>query len=307
MTLANTYYPHALVFSTGIDTVQLTDVSPSRGYQVVRENQASEAVSCFVGASESRPTMGFTSRDIKVIVAMLAGGDEGCVDDLSGDNVIALYRAGKPHGLRVDGATTTHIASILTSAAMLQLESLTARQGDFAEVTCQITAGRTAGESMTVLGSQALPAVGGCNNLYKLGKVVFNGTAIPGVTGIQLSGGVSQRTILSDGESFPSFVGVDRIEPTLSVTTADLNQFTEALATSGGDAITSVICYLQRMSETAYHYAAGSSQHIKLTIAGGIKLVDSTRSSPAETDVMFHVRKSGTEPLLKWEVDQAIT
>jgi len=291
MALDRVYYPHALKLPSP-EITHISEISPTRGFQMVFESAAGAPHPCFAGVQSSDPGMAFSSRQLKSIL-------DTCTSyricrDLSAGDVTLWYRAGKPMDVRELEATSVHIAAQLVASSMLIWSTIRAQNAQVAEIDCNlVTAKRGILEPMAWLGSQPLPASAGCSRIYSLGPVYHNGVLLNGVTGVTVTSGIQQEKISADGTPYPTYQGVRDYHIQASIQSSNLAEIVNS--SNGGDSFNTLEIYLRRMSSTNYYVDNGVAEHIKLTLNGGLRTVDGATGSPATTNPMFYT--TGLTPL----------
>jgi hypothetical protein len=292
MALDNIHYPHAIRLPNP-EIVHLTAVNPDRGYNVVTESAAGEAVPCFVGVGSIAPVLTFTSRQLKSILDVLTV--QSLLRDLSGDTVDLWYRAGRPMDIREENGVAKHIVARLATSAMLYWNQIRVTQGSIAEIDCSMpTAKRTIADPMVWLGSQTLPTVSGCQRIYGMGPVRLNGTLLTGVTGWTMTSNVQLEQISADGDKFLTYLGVNNFHPQVQLNSANLNEI--VASSNGGDAFNTLDLYLQRMVSTDVFDSPTATTHIRVTLFGGLRTVPGATGSPATVSPMFYSVKSSSFP-----------
>src|SRR6185436_20732774 len=114
------------------------------------EFSASQAVPQFTGTHQAAPDNRFSTSQIKAILD--ACTDYNVAKDYSGlGNVDVEYKAGINSGVRTPDATLAHIRGRGTNNTMLCWESITARQGQIAELRCRLVHVYNAGSGVDPL------------------------------------------------------------------------------------------------------------------------------------------------------------
>jgi len=288
MALANTYYPHAILFGASPTITQLTDVDASNNVQDFMEFSASEFGPQFVGLMAANPNINFTTRDLKTVFDDL--DDEDLAVNLSAGNVDLWYKQGKPLGTRTADITAAHIRARLTTNAMAYWRSFRVRQGQAAELACSlVTQWDGTNDPLIFTGSTALSGTSAVNQVYSLGLVDINGTDLTGVTSVDWDNNVRLETISSDGEAFPGFVGIETMSPEITIETMDTTQL--ATFDLRGTALTGLTVYLRKMQRDNIFVIDATAEHIKISATDGIVYGEGVRGSPGEARLTVKLQK----------------
>ncbi|TXH41658.1 MAG: hypothetical protein E6Q97_37110 [Desulfurellales bacterium] len=293
MALQRVYYPAAIQLPSP-EITHISDMAPSRNYQVVVERTAGSPTPCFVGVETADPDLSFTTRQLKTVLDVCTS--KYICRDLSAGTVDIWYRAGKAMDIREAPTTAVHLVGRLTQSAMLCWSSLRVATGSTADMSARIVTARRASvvDPMIWLGSQQLPTLSGCNRIYGMGPVRLNGNLLEGVTGWTLGINPTMEPIRSDGAKTNTYQGIREYHP---VVTLNSNNAAEIADSSfGGDSFNTLELFLQHMTSTNMFNAVDSGTHIKITVYGGLKTVDGITGAVAATSPMFH--SVGDDPIL---------
>lgn len=198
--------------------------------------------------------------------------------DSSAGNLDFFLKKASDLGVRVADATAEHLRYRATQGLLTWNNISVSQDG---EATAQIAFIPTYDGSNAPLvpaGTVALSGTPTAAEVYTLGPVKFAGAAISGVESWSLDLGQQLYQIAADGEPYLSFVGVQQIEPVLTIRGVNaVHQLTYGLA---GSAISvSWQIYLKRMAADGTHVANGTSSHI--AIAGGAGMIEPTDNAGA--------------------------
>jgi hypothetical protein len=261
-------YLCGLSLPTGALITQLTDCTPKSALELISNFCAGDVVPQFLGGHGAKPQVDFRSPQVKTILDLC--GLFGY--DTSAGNTDLHYRAGT--NLSTRAATGLRIRLL---RALLHWTQIEAQQNKEAEISCSIIPtfdGTNA--PMTPAGAIAMPALAALpQQYYTLGPVVLNGTALPGVSSWSLDLGVKTLVEAADGESYPSWCGVESHSPVLTVACRGLAAWYDVGV--GGLPVTSLAFYLRKkLLDRAGCEANGSAVHIKFTAAKGMVYVEQT-------------------------------
>jgi hypothetical protein len=279
---------------------ELVDCTPKPAVELLSALCAGDVVPQFVGGHGAQPQVDFRSPQIKTILD--ACGLYGY--DTSAGNTDLHYRAGT--NLSTRAAIGLRVRCL---RALLHWTQISARQKGAAEISCSLIPtfdGTNA--PLSVAGSSAVPVLGALpQQYYTLGPVVVNGAALAGVSDWSLDLGVKTNVEAADGESYPSWCGVESHSPVLTVNCRAIGAW--YTAGMGGTALTSLAFYLRkkRLDNMACEENA-TAVHIKFTAAKGLLYVDQLgggADGPASCTVKIYLRRAAPADIHCLAVDTA--
>lgn len=103
---------------------------------------------------------------------------------------------------------------------------------------------------------------------YVLFAVTIDGTVIDGITSQQVGHNIQKAINHNDGSPESRFAGVMSAKPTISFTTVALKKLLDVIGTQGAAISSSVVLFFQKTAANGKR--AGSTSHLKLTIAAGL-------------------------------------
>lgn len=314
----NLFYPHSIQFAGSysepppvLNIMLLEDVTADRDYAITKHSSASAFAPCFIGVDSASPKIRWTTKELDVLFgAILAQTTPaihplGLVRSVDEGTVDLWYRAGTKFGFRDAVASASHIKCRMVQNAMLYWDTLNA-DPSIATVSANLVASFAAQgtDLMQVVKDQASLPDAACDDLYALSKVTVNGTELAGVQSVQWNNNVQVASRISAGETGPGYIGIDRTEPVVTVTTDDATELADSM--EGGDVLTSIVVYLQRKSRTNFYTALANTDHISLTAVGGTKVVPSISGGPASVDLVCHIEQKFNNPLMTVALGVAI-
>lgn len=280
-------YLYGIKLPSGALISELTDATPKPNIEVLTAMCAGDTMPQFLGGHGAKPQIDFSTPQIKTVLD--ACGMLGY--DASAGNLDLHYRSGRKYGTRA--ATGLRIRMI---NSLLWWTQLSARQNGAAEITCSVApAFDGTNPPMTPAGAVAVPAMSALpQEFYTLGPVSINGYAVAGVEEWSLDLGVKTQMKAADGESYPSWIGVESHSPVLTVKTAALAAW--ATTGVGGLALTALEFYLRKKKlDNAGCEANGSAVHVKFAATKGVVYVEQSSGGaeePAACTLKVHLRKA---------------
>ncbi len=104
--------------------------------------------------------------------------------------------------------------------------------------------------------------------LFTLGGVLINGVQVDSVQGVSIDSGIELVKKITDGQVFPTFVGIMARQPRITVNTDDV-ELLNTLGISGSAITTNATIFLRKMDEDGTRVADGTAQHISFVINQG--------------------------------------
>jgi hypothetical protein len=253
---------------TVIKDIQSSTLSPN--LQMALLGASGTAYKTFVAVQRIAPIFDFTSGDIKAILAKLTSQIALAID---GDFLIWFQKMAEG-GIRSAGST--HTKGTVVKGIMIPL-TLSLRDGAPAVITCQVIMVSADGSTspLTLAGSQALVAAAGAAACWTLGEVSINGTVLEGVEEVSINFGVQPVAMGNSGMVYPTFSGVQMVDPSISITAASIDEFISWGLDGIAQSATDTVINIQDMTEGGIR---GSSPVI-CTIDEGMF---TTRSVPAQ-------------------------
>jgi hypothetical protein len=290
MTTTTVYYPHAIVSGNpALTLTQLDDVQPAHNYQDLTEFAAGQVGPQFTGTHLASPDNRFSSTQLKAILDVCIAGKYNVIRDLSGGNVDVEFKAGENRGTRIADASLAHIRGRMANNAAICWESFAARMGGTVSLRCRIVAVQVGGNDPLIFtNSLALTASSDVTQLYTLGPVKINGTFLSAVQEVDWANNLQYEEIADSGEPFPTYFGVMRLAPVLTVRTRDLS----VVSTFGtrGTALSALSQFLRKKLVSDINEADATAVHIALTATTGT--VKARQISGNMAEVQVHLRQS---------------
>jgi len=218
----------------------------------------------FVGGA---PVLGFTTLDLKAFLDECAL--TGMLVDADGSHpgVVAYWQRMAHGGGR--GGASVH-ASTTFGDGILVPRSIQLSHGGNARLSAELAATSSDGSTapMTYAGTASLdagtyPAAGAA---WTLGKVNLNGTELAGLRSVEIQCGVTLDVEGGDGDQWPTFASIRRIQPTVTATGRHVD--ITSTVTESGVYYTAeqVTVYARKRSEGGGYVADGTAEHIKFTL-----------------------------------------
>jgi hypothetical protein len=192
-------------------------------------------------------------------------------------------------GLR-KGATS-HEKLAIATGLMVPRQLSVAHNGE-AKLTFDVIGVNAAGTVSPVVrtASQSLPALTYTREVFTLGPVKLNGTAVDGVQEVTIDFGIKEEVKAGSGALYPQLVAISEIRPRVTVRVNDES----ALATLGLQGVaqgaTDSLIYLRKLSADGQRVADGTAQHVSFSINKGLWLPSSKGGQhPGEIATSFDI------------------
>src|SRR3972149_3019380 len=267
---------------------ELTDCTPAANVQTLIAKAAGDTLPSFVGGQGLTPAISFRSPQLKTILD--ACGLWGY--HMSGGNCVLNDRSAT--NLSTRGTTGTRIRAL---RALLYWTTLSVRQGGQAEISCNIQPtfdGTNA--PLVAAGPVSVPPAVLAQEYFTLGPVYVNGSQLGGVEDLNLDLGVKMNIKAADGETYPSWCGIDEHMPVLTITAPKLSLW--PTFTPGGTALSALTFGLRKKKiDSAANVPNATAEHILFTATGGGAIFLDPASGgvtdPANAVIKIHLRRSG--------------
>jgi len=283
MAAPSVYYPHAIIFPDATTITQFDKLEPENNYADLTEYSASDVMPLYTGSHSAAPQLRFKTPQIKKFLDHI-DVDSVCGDESSG-NLDIMYRAGTNKGTRVATITTSHLRARMTSNAWIALESISAKDGELAELDGRIQPVWDESNNPIIwTAGVANAGTAAAGDLFGLGPIKLQGSFIEGVMGWDLNLNLEYEEIRGDGKGFPVYLAVKRARPVLSFDTTDR----AVMATYGaaGTALSGLSFFLRKKAISGINVANATEEHIEFTAQSGTIKADS-----AAGRVMIHLRE----------------
>jgi hypothetical protein len=164
------------------------------------------------------------------------------------------------------GGASTHFKNVINNA-LVTMKSLSASQGGNASAALSVdTCWDGTNLPFAYASGVSLLATPVVNQLFTLGPVEINGTAIGGVSNLEIDLGFGVKKESSDGEAYPSYIYVESYNPKVTFTLKDASYISTIglLGTTQGGTASNF--YFRAKQQGAVTYSNASTQHIKVTM-----------------------------------------
>lgn len=247
---------------------QLEDTTPQANHQMIQSYAAGFPEPLFTGVVGLKPDVTFRCSQIATLI-----GDFGLFgSDLSSGNTDLYYKKLVNRGNRVADATTSHMRFRMAKA-FGYMRSITAGHQSEAKADVRIVPIYD-GTNVPIIpaGSVALAGTPSSAEHFCLGPISINGSALPGAQNMTLDFGCQVDESGSDSEPWTSFLSLENIRPTITITGLAIEPWTSYGVI--GTALTSFTMYLRKVSKEATggvpYIADGTGAHIKFTATAGL-------------------------------------
>lgn len=233
------------------------------------EYQSADYAPGYAGAKSVAPTYKLDTMDLNGVFDIVAAGEDDLLCDFSAGNVDWLYRAAKNRGSREAVDVAKHYVYRMIQNALFYWEGFRADSKGEVKISTRTIATLKGGNPVTTLiPNQTLPSASAVEDMYTMGKVVVNGTAITRLQNINWANGVKIESALADGAASPTFAGVDEIKPICQFDTQDLAAV-GAFGFGGFPISANFDVYLRKRMIGKINHPDASQVHIRLRATAG--------------------------------------
>ena len=292
-----TYYLHPVsVASTTIDGILSCDFDPGAMFDRPITDGNVDPFANFKTAVNARATW-----STHAIATAL-----GVAGFSTAAGAVVLEDAQITAGAKISGSNHNKVTM---AAARVFPRSLTCRQDGHAVLTQEAIAYVAAGgnESASIQFDQALTSfTPGSDEVFTIGPVSIEGTAIEGVEGINIAFGIGELIRRTDGFLSPKAVDIQSRLPVITLDVSDLDQLDAVVNASNASGIpisTGIILYFRKRDVDGTFVADGTAEHVKVTIAAGtIKMGAVSGTYPRSGQIIIEPRRDAAASI---QIDNA--
>lgn len=248
-----------------------------------------------------------TTRTVDVATVLAAVGFNG----LALTEMTTWFQKGKDCGTR--DATAVHAKAVATGGcAVMRALRAAHNQVVIAEIQSFLKSSDGLTDPLAWSYTQSLAGSVSAAAHYTLGPVYVtpSGGSRTQITvqDWELDPGIDVEPESDDGLTYPTYVGINKREPKVSINTPDIDH-TNVIDMNG--TIGEAELFLRKISEggEGARVADGTAEHIKITIADGLILTDNVNAETdgkAQANMMVDCSYDGSNAIVVLEFDQAI-
>lgn len=282
---------HAIAFPSSVYITQLRELTTAKNFELFREHSTGEEAPQHSGGLMSAPDAAFRTPQLKALLDLCNGGEQGLCRAYTSGTVSLYYRKGKKRGLREAVASTVHDRFDGVNNAFLFWDSISGSAGEIAEANARLQFVSDDGDSkpLTHVGSTALAGASATADHYVIGPVYLNGTLVDAVIDWNLDNQLTLDEAIDAGSKFKTFSAIDRWQPRLTLSSNDLTL--EDTYDEEGTALTSLSIYLRKQKANGLLVPKATAEHIKITATAGSIFVPQTAGQSAATQVVVLIDK----------------
>ncbi|HEX8914418.1 MAG TPA: hypothetical protein VF796_18870 [Humisphaera sp.] len=242
---------------------QVQGYEPDPGFELLVHTGDGQTDMAFAAIMQQSPRVGFSTTAVARALAVSA---------LSGASLSAgmdiWFQRVAHGGTRTGGSTSLKLSS---AKGLLVPMFVEAAQGGPATIhyTAVITSADGTTIPFTATASQALPSFALADEVFTVGPASLNGTAVEGVQSVRVDLGFQVLTKAGDGHAYPTFAGIARRQPTISIRTLDVSALASGNFSAAQTATDSVV-YLRKLAKNGTRVGDATAQHVKFTVDDGI-------------------------------------
>jgi hypothetical protein len=286
---------------------QVQSFAISTGLQRIIQRGDGAVDPTYVAIMSQRPMLRFTSTAIATYLGACGIGGT-IIDSGTYPGLEAWFQKMDEGGTRASGSS--HLL-MTVNEGLLVPRAIQAGQDGVATIDLEavITYDGT-NEPIVLADSQALSGSPATAELFTVGPVNINGSALESIQSITIDFGIGVTVQSGDGQVWPTYAAIMSREPSIRVRTTDataINTFgLDGTAQSASDSVV----FLRKLSEGGTRVADNGSEHISFTIDEGMITVenqDVSQDGVAMADIVITPTYDGTAAILVIATDADIT
>jgi hypothetical protein len=254
-------------------------------------------------ALEGKPSISLVSEEVARVLAV-TGAKGVDISTLSGGVVLYFKRLGI-----VGNASGSSHVTVTIAAGVVVVDSYGGTQGQTAKINFRVVPGNASGTNPVAIASNAALPTLQAPEVFTLGPVKLNGTAVAGVQSWNIAMAPQVIQAGDSGHAYPTMVSLENSTPTCEVSTLDLAAFSTLTAagfvTQGA---TDTSLFLRAVTNGGTLVADATENHLLVQIAAGIWTRTSTGGSRAASmSFRANIIGNGTDPIVAVTPSSAIT
>lgn len=256
---------------------EVTQRKINSGIKSMIETPAGHTHPMFRSNQEQMPVIEFGTPELATLLAAapLMGGV------ISGTPLVAWLKKAST-GSNVARATTQH-AKVTVNLGFFHWTSISLPSNGRGEANCVVTASYDGTNDPLVYATGvALSGNLTATEYFCGGPVYVNGSQIPGVKSINIDSGIELVNETSDGEVWPTFVGLQMTKPSVTITTKENVWGTLGLQGLALDGTNGLKFFAKKYSSTA-RVANATTSHIKFQAIDGFGILQDEDGSNSDT------------------------
>lgn len=247
----------------------IRDMTPALGLNPIVEGSDGEVYARFVAIMSQRPTVRFSTTEIKA--ALDKCGLSGMIidNDVTYKGLVFYLQQLAEGGVRSGAGANMKIT---VPEGILVPRTLSVDQDGAAILAYEALATWDGTNDPFVLAvDQDMPAgTPGVANLWTVGPVKINGTALDSVMGLNIDFGLDARAEASDGEVWPRFPYIHGVRAVATFRTRDVELLNTLGITGDAQGETDSVIYLRKLKEGGGRELDATEVHISLTVDEGL-------------------------------------
>lgn len=292
--------------SVYLNGINQSSVDPGQAEFVIQA--AGQPESSYAAIMSVKPVISATVSEISKVLAAL-GNTGVCWPVASSYQTVDLYFTQMDKcAARKTGSN--HI-KVTVNDGLMTWGQISASQDAAASITLTIHARYDGTNNPFVYATgQALPTpLPNIAEQFTLGKAMINGTELSGLQSTTVSSGMNVITQSSSGDVYPTFVGIATKTPKIELRTKTISALNTFGLTGTAQGATDSLIYFTKLSENGTRVAAGTAEHVKISVDDGIITTGAAGGSnneSSEVTVMITPTYDGTNAILAITAASAI-
>jgi len=251
-----------------VDLFQLLNWSPDPGIANLILGGAGEVNNTFVTTTGQAPSLSFVTSQLDTALDGIALTGLIIDSDADDEGFVAFLKKYAEGGTRASGANQM---SLTVNEGLLVPRQLTASLGGVATISYDLFVTYD-GTNLPVVVSvtDTITPTPVADQAFTLGPIVSNGTNLEGVQSVTVDFGLSVVVQRSPSDLYPTFVAIDKQQPTISFVTTMADYLNTLSMLGAAVSASDFIVYLAKQTEGANRAAYNASTHISITVDEGV-------------------------------------
>lgn len=268
--------------TVGGTTIQSINSSETRGgVEIIKSHGSADVAPVFIGHGQQAPEIRFTTNDLLSLLSTEGVGIFGLTLDSASNQYWKLV----PEAGRTARDAESHTRCTINQG-VVYIESINLPSNGMATANVVMAASYDGTNApIVVTGSVALPATELADaGMFGGGPIQINGTLVPYIQDVTINTGITAEPKFSDSVTWPYRINLKMVQPTVTITTERIADFTTYGLVGGALNGTTGLAvyarkYVNNVASAAQRVASATTTHLKFTFPSGTYRVDSVNAS----------------------------
>ena len=263
----------------------------------------------FVATVESKPMIPLTVSDIKTLLDNVSITAGFAFPQTTVYTTVDMWFTKLAQG-GVRAGSSAHLR-VRMNEGMAVINTISASQG--AHATADVTIYPTydgTNVPFAYTASQSLPHTPSVDELFTLGPVKINGTTLTNVTSWRIEFNPSVIVPMSDGDLYPTYVGIMTMRPRITITTTDVAVLNTYTLTGTAQTSSETSVWLRKLNKHGTQVADATEENIQFSLSSSQGQIYTTTAggsnNESSTATIIIGPTVGTNPILTVDTTAAI-